>query len=272
VIDPFIKWAGGKRRMRKLLIPLVSHTLDARGADAVYVEPFLGGGSIALGLPAITKMILNDRGEDLIEAWRVVKEDPERVARMLGDMAQGHSAFYAIRSCFNAGNYGRFGRAVAFIYLNRTGFNGLWRVNAAGDFNVPWGKEVRPMPTAEHLVKIAQHLEGAVLQTRSAADLLGSLPGAEFVVYADPPYAASFSSYTKEGFGEDDRTELAEVLRARAETGDAVIVTDADVPQVRDLYAGWADIRSTREARAISADGGRSRAPCLLITANCEAS
>ena len=287
MIDPIVRWAGSKRQLLPTLLPILDGALAARD-QPLYLEPFLGGGAVALNLPADVPKILADLCEPLMVAWREVRHRPCQVARDLAAMGRGGEAdYYRVRGRFNSRLRSRDDStehiAAEFLYLNRTSFNGLWRVNAQGLYNVPWGKREKDMIGEAQLVAAAERLpaptwtprarlptSGAFLCSGDGIDLLGGYLDAPrpMVVYADSPYDGTFDGYGVGGFDADDQRNLAEVLRAFADRGHAVVATNADTLLVRDLYA-WADLRSTDEERRISADGNRDRAACVIITRNC---
>jgi DNA adenine methylase len=259
VPKPFIKWAGGKTQMLETLYPLVMKRLAVSGK---YFEPFLGGGALALQMVGVD-VVASDANDDLIEVWDVVRRNPHQLSLRLERMRAAHSKdFYYKTRELEATN--ALDRAARFIYLNKMGFNGLYRVNRkTGKFNVPIGRG-RPtsIPTYSELVAISSvltkywRLESldfeTVIEEAEAGD----------VVFADPPYDGTFD-YTS-GFSDKDRWRLASCLRRAARRGVGVIATDADTPRVREMYA-WARIRAYDERRRIAANGDRRDAGCVVI-------
>jgi DNA adenine methylase len=276
-VRPVLKWAGGKTDMIKHLAPGIWCKLQAtRGR---YIEPFLGGGALAfhLGLPG---MLLNDAIDDLMVLYRTLAKQPGAVAWALSAYAvQGvdEDTYYRVR---DARPTSAAQRAARFIYLNKTNFNGLYRENRRGEYNVPYGSaRYRPssverkardamgglFPNKEMLHKVGIVCAQSELLCGDFAPCVDRAWEGD-VIYADPPYDAGFQAYTASGFDEDDQRRLAASLRAAAERGAHVLASNNDTPLIREIY-DWAEIIVTKEARSINANGkGRARVGCVLIT------
>lgn len=261
-IRPFLKWAGGKRQLLPQLRRFIPTDFGA------YYEPFVGSGAMFFDMYATG--VLNDRWArlvdtnlDLIGCYRALSGDAEGVIRTLKELTHGHEAapiehYYRIRDQrFNPARRGRNGELAAkypvelaamFIYLNRTGFNGLFRLNSHGAFNVPAGRYTNPrICDVENLRAVAQALRSpkvvvehgqyeSVLQTATANDF----------VYFDPPYAplsttARFTSYTADGFTDNDQRRLREVVLALIERGCWVVLSNSTAPIITELYAADTD-------------------------------
>lgn len=261
--EPVIKWAGGKRRLVDQLLPLVLHRRSPSGR---YHEPFVGGAAMALALPAGVPVTVSDVCAPLVEAYRAIAVDPRLVHHRLVRLVERHTEaeYYRVRDVIPATSASR---AARFIYLNKAGFNGLYRVNRAGVFNVPCGKRRGSKnappgcPAEEHLVEFGDR---ALLWTIAQGDFEQSIERAVEgdVVYADPPYDGTFTYGTE--FGEPEQRRLSDALRRAARRGVGVVTTNADTPLVRRLYR-WADVRPLVEGRSVAADGERrGDAECVV--------
>jgi DNA adenine methylase len=272
--DPFLKWAGGKR---KVVPHLREHVPSKVGT---YHEPFLGGGALffrlaALGRPPFTSAALGDGNERLMRCYRAVQADVDQVIRLLDLYTAAHSEpfFYALRS-MDVDTGTDYEVAAWLIYLNRTAFNGLYRVNSKGAFNVPFGKYKDPIVCHdEHLRRCSELLQGVQLRHEGfEAVLERAVPGD--LVYFDPPYVprsntASFTAYTRGGFGPEQQARLRDVAAQLAERDVKVILSNHDVPEVRELYdAARFRLQVVPVARAINSRGDkRGKVDELVIVA-----
>jgi DNA adenine methylase len=239
--EPFLKWAGGKRLLLDQIVPL----LPPLGAQARYFEPFLGGGALFFALKP-RAAVLSDSNPHLIEAFRAVRDDVARVIECLRRLPKSLDSYYRIRASHPRN---RFTGAARFIYLNKTCFNGLYRENLAGEFNVPVG---RHKPTLT--ICNAEQLRAASAALRTA-DLLA----ADFeavtaeakrgdLVYFDPPYTTAhtdngFIEYNAEVFSWADQTRLAELAARLARRGCHVVVSNAYHDSILSLYAPYPALR-----------------------------
>jgi DNA adenine methylase len=231
---------------------------------ARYFEPFLGGGAVAFALQA-PGMVLADACGELIDTYRAIRAEPDRVADDLAVLALCNTrAGYDLVRKWQPKDLAP--RAARFVFLNHTSFNGLWRVNRQGVYNVPYGKIAAPrFPTHTELHELAVLLKPCDVNRRDFAETISRADPGQ-VVYCDPPYVGGFDAYTATGFGEANQRQLACALAAAAARGVHVIATNADTPFVRKLYC-WARVRRVRERRAINCDGaGRGGVPCVIIT------
>lgn len=279
--SPLLKWAGGKRLLLKTIVdPILDELSRTRGR---YIEPFLGGGAVALHL-GLPNMIVNDAIPELIEFYRSVRDEPALVAWSLSSLAiEGvdEANYYRVRD-MDLSTHTPFMRAARMLYLNRLGFNGVYRVNKAGKFNVPYGKDKYResvikrksrdaigslFPHKGKIEAVSRALATTNIFCGDFADVI-VLAKAGDVVYCDPPYDGTYDSYTAMGFAEADQERLAEMLYYANQRGATVMVSNADTELVRYLYGEWAEILPTTERRSINADtGGRGRVPCVLIAA-----
>lgn len=266
---PLIKWAGGKRWIIPTLARGIHSALCASGGR--YVEPFLGGAALAcdLGLPG---MLLTDWNRPLIEFYQTVVADPGMVRDAIGCLLSrwGYSEpdYYAVRAWEPETATER---AARFLYLNKLGYNGLYRENKAGKFNVPWGKrkialDSNPFYEDGALERFANAMRGSMIEHADFRECLAEVHKGD-VVFADPPYAGTFDAYTASGFPEAAQEELAVTLEYLAvEIGAIVFMTNADTPDVRRWYA-WGDLVPTAELRSVNSKAdGRDRTKCVLVT------
>lgn len=257
---PFLKWAGGKRQ----LLPTLRRFLPDR--FGTYFEPFLGSGALFFDLAARgglrdRRAVLLDRNGDLMGCYLMVRDRVAEVIAALTALAAGHGRaprrhYYEVRDrrfnplrraiCGDSGlDPARYSPALAamFIYLNRTGYNGLFRLNRAGDFNVPQGRYRRPrIVDAANLVRVAEALAapGVDLRHGSFEMVLDEAQPGDFL-YFDPPYAplsstASFTAYTAGGFSRDDHHRLQAVVVELARRGCSVLLSNSSAPLVARLY------------------------------------
>ncbi|MEZ4403995.1 MAG: DNA adenine methylase [Kofleriaceae bacterium] len=255
---PIVKWVGGKTR----LLPEILTRFPRQFGR--YVEPFAGGAAVFFHLGP-TEAVLSDRNPDLIGMYRAVAADPDGVLRRLAIHRDAHDEahYYQTRARWNdcTVSWSALDRAATFIYLNRTCFNGLWRVNKGGGFNVPMGRYKNPaICDAETVTRASGVLRRATLLCGDyQAAVADAGPGD--LVYFDPPYdpvtpTANFTSYTGDGFGPDDQRALADTVRALADRGCAVVLSNSDTPFIRSLYKGLR-IDRVRCPRAINSDPAR---------------
>ncbi len=272
--DPFLKWAGGKRKV----VPHLRAHLPAR--FGCYHEPFVGGGALffqlaALLKPPFTGVVLGDGNERLVRCYRAVRDNVEQVIRILELYTVSHCEefFYALRA-MDIDGAGDHEVAAWLIYLNRTAFNGLYRVNSRGGFNVPFGKYVNPtICNADHLRACAALLQGVQIEHEGFEAVLGRAQPGD-LVYFDPPYVplsktASFTGYTRGGFGPAQQEQLRDVALELAGRGVCVLLSNHDTPEVRELYpAKQFQLRVVPVARAINSKGTkRGKVDELVIVA-----
>jgi DNA adenine methylase len=261
---PFLKWAGGKQRL------LAQYRPHFPSGFARYHEPFLGSGAVFFGLePA--DALLADSNAPLIACYTAVRDHVEPLIRHLRRLQTLHShrQFYRLRDRYNTTRLGAVERAALFVYLNHTCYNGLYRVNRRGRFNVPAGRYTHPrICDPEGLRAASVALQRCRLVTRQFGLCADDAASGDFV-YIDPPYhrlnAGSFTSYTPEGFGEAEQRELAGVVARLHAAGCRVMVSNSDTPLVRELYGAYRVIQ-IHAARAInSAPGGRGPVEEVLV-------
>ncbi len=235
---PFVKWAGGKRQIIDELIGRVPKKFKT------YFEPFVGGGALLFELQP-EKAVIGDTNFELINAYLVIRDKVEELIEDLKRHKNEKEYYYKMRS-LDPETLDPVKRASRFIYLNRTCYNGLWRVNSKGEFNVPFGRHKNPkICDEENLRAVSEYLRRADIKIvcRDYKETLEEAKRGDFV-YLDPPYApvsetSRFTKYTGEGFSLKDQEELAEVFRELDRRGCYVMLSNSDTEFVRKLYRGY---------------------------------
>lgn len=264
---PFVKWAGGKRQ---ILDEIRRHMPKSYGR---YHEPFVGGGAVFFGLHAPGRpAFLMDSNERLIRAYRGIQQDVESVIRLLGEYRAEHSKsfFLQVRGRKDVDSGTAAEVAAWLIYLNRTGYNGLYRVNSRNVFNVPFGSYVRPnICDADNLRACSRALRAAELEPGDFAAVLERARKGDFV-YFDPPYVpltatSKFTDYTSDGFGEAEQLRLRDVALELKQRGVFVLLSNSSAPLVQSLYRDFEKIR-VRARRSVNSDpAGRGEIQELLL-------
>ena len=261
---PFLKWAGGKGQLLDQLLPLLPASYQR------YIEPFLGGGALFFAIsPA--RALLADLNYELITTYQMVRDQPAALADRLAQHRACHNKeyYYRIRA---ARPDDPLEVAARLIYLNKTCFNGLYRVNRSGQFNVPMGSYVNPrIYNRANLFAAAQALAAADLCAADYRATLDQARAGDFV-YLDPPYvplsaSASFTSYTSSNFGEREQRQLAEVFCELDRRGCYMMLNNSATPLTRQLYAGF-EQRVIPAARAINSKGDRRGPVEELVVVN----
>lgn len=264
---PFLKWAGGKGRLLSQYAPLFPAQI------ANYHEPFLGSGAVFFSLRAGIggDVHLSDQIEELIGTYRAVRDDVEAVIRALKRHIYDRAHYYRVRGQDPA-PLSPPRRAARFICLNRTGYNGLYRVNRKGEFNVPFGRHKNPtICDAEGLRQASAALQGAALSCCGFRELDKKARRGDFV-YLDPPYhplskTANFTSYTAGNFGEEEQSQLAGICRNLDGKGAKFMLSNSDTPFIRRLYRGFGMVR-IQAARAINSRPERRGKVAELVIRN----
>lgn len=268
---PFLKWAGGKRTLLPVILDL------APKACVNYFEPFLGGGSVFFALRGegrIQKLAhLNDVNVELIATYRSVRDDTDAVIKKLKVHAKKHSKEYFYKQRSRKVDHEPVSVIAArMIYLNRTCFNGLYRVNKAGEFNVPFGDYVNPKICDEENLRAcasAAHKARFTSFDFEKASLDRAIEG-DFV-YFDPPYmprlGSEFTSYAKGGFGIDEHIRLRDLALKLKARGVSVMISNSGAESVYELYRRGFKIREVKGIRSVGADAAtRGHMPDVLIT------
>lgn len=260
-LSPILKWVGGKRQLLDIIIPLVPNKFST------YVEPFVGGAAVLLELKP-KKAIINDSNEELINVYNVVKNYPEELFEYLieHDSKNSEDYFYEVRAWDRDGDYDKLSsikKASRIIYLNKTCFNGLFRVNQAGQFNAPYGKYKNPniinKPAIMAMSYYFNNNNIKIINGDYKNALKGLRKGA--FIYFDPPYmpisdSSSFTGYTESGFSLDDQVELRNKCIELDRRGVKFLLSNSDHPKIRELYKDF-NIATVKARRSINSKGNK---------------
>lgn len=264
-MTPFLRWAGGKRWL------VAEHPEWLKRDCRKYIEPFLGSGAVFFTIEPATA-VLNDINSELIETYRAITEYPDQVARYLKAHERWHcdEYYYLVRSQ-RLRSAAR--KAARFVYLNRTCFNGLYRVNRQGLFNVPKGtKEAVVLPT-DDFQGVADLVRNATLRAGDFEEIVDRAREGDFI-YIDPPYTVrhnnnGFLRYNEQIFSWHDQKRLAESAFRAARRGAAVLLSNANHNTVRQLYRHPIWQRITLKRKSVMASHNTSRTNCAeLVVSN----
>lgn len=261
---PPLRWVGGKQRYASTV---ANYFTGMREGEAYY-EPFLGGGSVFLAI-APRRGVLGDVNGDLIHFYRCLVESPEELWTQIEQYSlnMDQDAYYEARQEFNHGATG-LRRASLFLILNRSGFNGIWRVNRKGEYNVPYGaREVR-VPSLDEWLELSRRFAEARLIHGNYSVTLAAVQRGDYV-YLDPPYYDStghelFARYTMNGFSRVDHEALAAEVARLTILGVRVVLTIRDDPLIRRLYEDY-KIESADVWACVRAKGGHAASIDLII-------
>ena len=257
-ISPILKWVGGKRQLLADIMPLINKNCST------YVEPFVGGGAVFFELQP-KKAIINDYNTELINVYQVIREFPEELIAILEEHNRENTEeyFYSLRALDRSSDYAKMSnvhKAARMIYLNKTCYNGLYRVNSAGQFNSPYGKYKNPnivnAATIRAMSKYLQNPKITIKQGDYKVSLKGLRKG-EFV-YLDPPYmpissSSSFTGYTENGFSYEQQVALKKECDRLREKGISFLQSNSDCLEIRELYKEY-DIRTVQAKRSINSN------------------
>lgn len=264
---PFLKWAGGKGQLLKQY-----DEFFPKVPMRYYFEPFVGSGAVFFHLRGhglFEHYSLSDVNKELINCYQIVKNEVEELIKLLAvhkklHTEQGKEYYYQIRAKDRESqwkNTSPVERAARMIYLNKTCFNGLWRVNSQGQFNVPMGRYKAPdILNEDRLLAASAALQGVELKVSGFEQVLEYAQEGDFV-YFDPPYVplsptANFTSYSADSFGESDQRHLADIFAKLDKKGCRVMLSNSDTRLVRELYQAFHfGIKEVNARRAISSNG-----------------
>ena len=243
MVRPLVKWAGGKTQLLHRLVEMIPPSFDS------YYEPFLGGGALFFYLHRnglVKNAILSDLNTDLIAMYSIVKH---RVEELIDELASGcyryeKNNYYDIRDEYNNSQEQNdpIVQAARFIYLNKTCYNGLYRVNRKGEFNVPFGKHANPVILDERNLRAASDaFSNVTLTSGDYETVLRPVKKADFI-YLDPPYVpinstSVFTSYTQEGFPYEEQKRLARVFTDLDKRGCFLLESNSNTKTIRELYS-----------------------------------
>jgi len=263
-VKPFLKWAGGKTQLIPELLKYVPKFFNK------YIEPFVGGGALYFNL-SHTKSIISDSNEELIITYKEVRDNPDGVIDVLDSYRNEESFYYKIRG-LEPEKLSNSERAARFIYLNKTCYNGLYRVNKQGKFNVPYGKRTGNFYNRETLIAASEHLSNAKIFNSDYQYVLNKYAQEGDFIFLDPPYYpkggyADFNRYTKEFFYEEDHVKLANAFKDLIERGCYVILTNSDHPSILELYKDY-NIEIIDSRRAISSNPKTRKGKDIIVLGN----
>lgn len=252
LVKPFLKWAGGKRKILPLIDKYFPKKFDR------YIEPFLGGGSVFFYVKQKYNpdfCLISDTNEDLINTYIAVRDNPKKLIKYLKEFKLKNSKefYYSVRADFNSKKIKGLKRSAAFIYLNKTCFNGLYRVNKKNEFNVPYGKFKNPGIFEEQTILKASALLGdrVEIKRQDYQEVVAQSQKGDFV-YLDPCYdplkKTSFANYTPDRFSDSDRLLLHSFIENLRTKGVRVVLSNNDMPDVRKLYPNTSYITHVVEA------------------------
>lgn len=270
---PFVKWVGGKRQLLKQFRELGLYPPEAfNPITNTYHEPFVGGGAVFFDLlPKNAK--LSDLNSELVIAYNVIKSNVDELIESLQKHIYDKEYYLKVRA-EKVEDLSEIEVASRFIFLNRTGFNGLYRVNKSGQFNVPFGRYSSPVICDEdNLRRVSDALRDTIITHQDYKNVLKTAQSGDFI-YFDPPYypisaTSSFTSYTAEGFLEKEQVELRDTFVKLHEKGCFVMLSNSDTPLINKLYSGLDGITINKitASRAINSKGtGRGKITEVLIT------
>jgi len=261
LVVPFLKWAGGKRQ----LMPEIREMLPDGVTTHPYYEPFIGGGALFFELLP-KRAVINDYNEELINVYTVIRDNPSELIEDLKRHKNTAEYFYKIRAIDRQplfSNLTRIERASRIIYLNKTCYNGLYRVNNAGEFNSPFGRYKNPNIVNEPVIKaVSKYLNSSQIQISSCdyALILKDIPTDSFV-YLDPPYhpiseSSSFTGYVQGGWDEGDQLRLRDVCNRLRDNGIKFLLSNSASDFIREIYSDY-NIHIVQAKRSVNSNSSR---------------
>ncbi|MDO5088559.1 MAG: DNA adenine methylase [Leptotrichiaceae bacterium] len=261
LISPILKWVGGKRQILSEIMPLINKKYST------YVEPFVGGGAVLFELQP-KKAIINDLNKELINVYMTVRDFPEELIEELKkhDEQNTEKYFYKLRALDRESDYetiSNIEKAARIVYLNKTCYNGLYRVNSAGQFNTPYGKYKNPNIVNESAIRaISKYFREVNIEIRQGdyKEILKGLRKSSFV-YLDPPYmpissSSSFTGYTENGFSYEQQVILKQECDKLRKKGISFLQSNSDCSEIRELYKEY-EIKSVKAKRSINSIGNK---------------
>ncbi|UUM25896.1 DNA adenine methylase [Mycoplasmopsis agalactiae] len=267
--SPFVKWAGGKRQLLDEILSKIPSKFNN------YYEPFVGAGALLFSLKLNQVSYINDINKSLIHTYKIVKDNPNELIDVLSELDNkftSKSDYYKCRNLFNQkiknSEYDVL-YAALFIYLNKRCFNGLYRVNSKGLFNVPFNnKENIKSFDRDNILKACEWLQNKVITNADFEITVQTASKGDFVFF-DSPYAplnnSTFTSYTKDGFTLDDHKRLAKVFKELDKKGCYLMLTNHNTELIRDLYRDY-NITVIKAKRLINSDARKRVGEEVIIT------
>ena len=230
-LHPFLRWAGGK----KWLVKRIKDALDIK-AYSSYHEPFVGGGAMLFHFQP-SKAYISDANEQLMLTYEIVRDNIQDVIEIISDFGKGEEAYYRVRAILSEEPIVQ---AARFIYLNQMSYNGIYRVNSKGEYNVPWGKRLKYEFDYDNLRNVSKYLHRVRIQTMDFGESIKSVRK-NALVFLDPPYTHSkvdngFIQYNKKTFTLEDQERLSEMIDVIKTRGAYYILTNADHDVIREVF------------------------------------
>jgi DNA adenine methylase len=261
LLSPVLKWVGGKRQLLDEIIPRIGRKYSN------YIEPFLGGGAVLFELQP-KKAIVNDYNSELINVYKVIRDNPGTLIELLQEheMKNSEEYYYEIRGLDRTSEFEKIGgveKAARILYLNKTCYNGLYRVNSAGQFNSPYGRYKKPnivnATVIKAMSKYFNESEIEFLNDDYRVAMARAKKGA--FVYLDPPYmpissSSSFTGYTESGFGYAQQVELKEECDKLRNREVSFLLSNSDCAEIRELYREY-DIITVQAKRTINSKANK---------------
>lgn len=274
LVSPFLKWAGGKRQ----LLPIITEYLPKDLSKLTYCEPFIGGGALFFYLQP-QKAIINDYNNELINVYRIIKEDIEDLIEDLKKHKNDIDYFYELRKLDRMPLFNQLTnveKASRVIYLNKTCYNGLYRVNNAGEFNSPFGYYKNPNIVNEPVLRaVSRYLNSAHINIFSLdyETVLQDIPKKSFV-YLDPPYhplspTSNFTGYIQGGWKEEEQIRLKKVCDELTARGIKFLQSNSSANFIRELYSDY-KINIIEASRSINSDAEKRGAVNEFLIRNYE--
>jgi DNA adenine methylase len=241
--DPILKWAGGKRQ----LIPQIINLFPKNYSDLVYHEPFVGSGAVFFNIEP-KKGSINDNNHHLINFFEIVRDNPDGLIAEATKYVYEKETYYRLRTRYNEEDISDLERAALFLYFNKTGFNGLWRVNSKDKFNVPFGRYKNPtIVPKERIWESSRVLTNIKIFCTDFTYVLDVVQKGD-LCYFDPPYepvseTAYFTSYTAQGFDMKEQERLGDTCKKLDEMGVYFVLSNSHVKQIVDIYDSYPKFR-----------------------------
>lgn len=260
-MEPLLKWPGGKRQLLPKLLTFIPKSFRR------YVEPFFGSGALFFSLTP-SQALISDTNEDLMNCYQIIRNNPKLLTDQLAKMKNNAEEYYKTRASRPKGSIQK---AARFIYLTRLSFNGIYRVNRKGLFNVPYGYRTwLPAPDPKRIRSISNVLKNCEMQSGDFADTLSVCQKDDFI-YLDPPYTVAhgengFLKYNANLFAWDDQIRLADCARDLQKKGCKILMSNASHESIRNLYSTFKIIEVTRSSTIAASSAYRRYVQELIIT------
>lgn len=262
--QPFLKWAGGKTQLLPELLKRIPKEYG------VYFEPFIGGGALYFAISP-DQAVIADINEDLVNVYNVVRKNPNELINALSEFKNNKEFYYEVREQEQEG-LSDIARAARLVYLNRTCFNGLYRVNKSGKFNVPFANYANPnIVQSSKILAASDVLHNTDIHHAGFEKVLVKAKAGDFI-YLDPPYYpkdvySDFKRYNKEQFHKNDHERLAQLYNKLDERGCYIMLSNSDTPFTRELYKNWR-VDTVYAKRLINKDASKRGEITEIIVTN----